>query len=154
MDGSISSLSIYTDDDSSDDDSMLLSGLRRIGAQSTNIRSKQQHDRRSRGSSSRSNRGSASANTGLDSSLTRNRGSRASKQRVSTVGRSRQKVRRLDRGQQRLSDNLQMYERRTAVHQVEKGARTVLMTRRGVRLVGCHPVLTAVLDGGDHHHQD
>ena len=112
VDGSISSLSIYTDDDSSDDDSMLLSGLRRIGAQSTNIRSKQQHDRRSRGSSSRSNRGSASANTGLDNSLTRNRGSRTSKQRVSTVGRSRQKVRRLDRGQQRLSDNLQMYERR------------------------------------------
>ena len=32
VDGSISSLSIYTDDDSSDDDSMLLSGLRRIGA--------------------------------------------------------------------------------------------------------------------------
>ena len=116
--GSISSLSIYTDDDSSEEDSNLLSGLRRIGAQSTNIRSKQRsHDRRRVGGGN--NRGSSrSSNNNMirnNNNSRSNKGSslRSSKHRVSTIDRSRQRVRRVDREQQRQSDDLHMYERRS-----------------------------------------
>jgi hypothetical protein len=123
--GSISSLSIYTDDDSSEDDSNLLSGLRRIGAQSTSIRSKQRNDQKRIGNSIRSSKQSSSSYgrgvVGINSM--RNRSGNAnpsSKQRVSTIDRSRQRVRRVGRDHQRMSDDLHMYERRSGTPSRER----------------------------------
>eukprot|EP00943_MAST-04B_sp_MAST-4B-sp1_P008163 g8163.t1 len=123
--GSISSLSIYTDDDSSEDDSNLLSGLRRIGAQSTSIRSKQRSDQKRIGNSIQSSDSSSSSYgrgvVGMNSMRSRSGNANpSSKQRISTIDRSRQRVRRVGRDQQRMSDDLHMYERRSGTPSRER----------------------------------